>query len=109
MLVPSAYFAYSLYDQQKYNEFVNTFINKEFNEKGNTLIYKKTDYNSDPKTIELAFLSRHFTEDEIRNLNNDLKSYGIADTKLIVRQDSGFNIQNIKKDILNEVKGVNRV
>ncbi len=55
MLVPSAYFAYSLYYQQKYDESVNSFIDKEFNARGNTLIYKKTNYNSDPKTIELAF------------------------------------------------------
>ena len=109
MLVPSAYFAYSLYYQQKYAESVNTFIDKEFNAKGNTLIYKKTNYNSDPKTIELAFLSRRFTDNEIRNLNNDLKAYGISNTKLIVRQDSAFNIQNIKKDILNEVKGADTI
>ncbi len=109
MLVPSAYFAYSLYYQQKYSESVNTFIAKEFNDKGNTLIYKKTNYNSDPKTIELAFLSRRFTDNEIRNLNEDLKAYGLLNTKLIIRQDSAFNIQNIKKDILNEVKGADTI
>ncbi|HEY5408189.1 MAG TPA: TIGR00341 family protein [Ginsengibacter sp.] len=105
MLLPSAYFAYSLYNQQKFKESVNAFIDKEFNAKGNTLIYKRTNYNSDPKTIELAFLSRHFTGNEIKTLNDDLKTYGVANTKLIIRQDSAFNIQNIKNDILNEVKG----
>ena len=109
MLLPSAYFAYSLYYQQKYSESVNTFIDKEFNEKGNTLIYKKTNYNSDPKTIELAFLSRRFNDNEIKNLNGELKNYGLSNTKLIIRQDSAFNIQNIKKDILNEVKGADTI
>ncbi|MEO8413511.1 MAG: TIGR00341 family protein [Ginsengibacter sp.] len=104
MLVPSAYFAYSLYYQQKFKESINTFIEKEFNAEGTTLIYKKTNYNSNPKTIELAFLSRRFTPNELQKLNKDLNHYGLDNTKLIIRQDSGFNLQNIKKDILNEVR-----
>lgn len=104
MLVPSGYFAYSLYYQQKFKESVNAFIEKEFDLKGNTLIYKKTNYSSRPKTVQLAFLSRRFTPAEIQQLNKDLNDYGIGNTRLIIRQDSSFNIQNIKKDILNEVK-----
>ena len=102
MLLPSAYFAYSLYNRQKFKESVNTFINKKFH--GNTLIYKKTNYTTDPKTIELAFLSRRYTPTEIKNLNKELAEFGITDTKLIIRQDSAFNIRNLKKDIMNEVK-----
>lgn len=104
MLLPSAYFAYSLYYQQKFTESVNAFINDEFNARGTTLIYKKTNYNSDPKTIEVAFLSRRFTSNEIKTLNHELAAYGLSNTKLIIRQDSAFNIQNIKNYILNEVK-----
>ncbi len=102
MLLPSAYFAYSLYNRQKFKESVNTFIDKKF--QGNTLIYKKTNYTTDPKTIELAFLSRRYTPTEIKNLNKELAEFGITDTKLIIRQDSAFNIRNLKKDIMNEVK-----
>ncbi len=104
MLLPSAYFAYSLYSQQKFTESINRFIDREFNDKGNTLIYKRTDYNTSPRTVELAFLSRKFTPGEIRDLNARLKDFGISDTRLIIRQDSSFNIQNLKNDILNEVK-----
>ncbi len=104
MLVPSAYFAISLYNQQKFKEAVDTFIEQKFTTEGNTLIYKKTNYNSDPKSIELAFLSKRYTKNEIQNLSNDLKDFGITDTKLIIRQDSSLNIQRLKNDILNEVK-----
>lgn len=104
MLVPSAYFAYSLYYQQKFTEQVTSYLNAEFNSKGNTVIYKRTNYKSHPKTIELAFLSRRFTKSEMQQLNSNLKNFGLTDTKLIIRQDSAFNIQNIKNDILNEVK-----
>ena len=109
MLLPSAYFAYSLYYQQKFTESVQSFINAEFNVKGYTLIYKKTNYDSDPKTIELAFLSRRFSNNEVETLNHQLPAYGLTHTKLIIRQDSGFNMQNIKNDILNEVKSTDTI
>ena len=105
MLVPSAYFAYSLYNQQKFTQSVNKFIEQEFNLKGNTLIYKKTNYTSNPKTIEIAFLSRRYKQNEIQILNEKLSNYGMVDTKLIIKQDSTVDIENLKNDILNEVKG----
>lgn len=66
LLSPSAYFAWSLYEQQKFTQSVNTFIEKEFTDKGETLIYKKTNYQNNPKTIELAFLVKHFDKDEVK-------------------------------------------
>lgn len=105
MLIPSAYFAYTLYNQQKYAQSVNTFIEDVFVKKGYTIIFKKTNYNSDPKTIELAFLSEKFSPLEIQTLEDKLSNFGLANTKLIVKQDSTDNIQNLKNDILNEVKG----
>ena len=104
LLVPSAYFAYSLYQQQKFTESVNAFIVKEFTDNGETLIYKKTNFKKNPKTIELAFLTKHFNRPEIKQLNDRLNSYGIYNTKLIIKQDTTFNISNLKNDILNEVR-----
>ena len=104
LLVPSAYFAWSLYKQQKFTQAVNVFIEKEFIDKGETLIYKKTDYNKNPKTIELAFLSIHFSKYGIDSLNALLNSYGISGARLVIKQDSTLNISVLKNDILNEVK-----
>ncbi|MEP6682879.1 MAG: DUF389 domain-containing protein [Parafilimonas sp.] len=104
LLAPSAYFAYSLYQQQKFTEAVNTFIEKEFTNKGEALIYKKTNLKNNPKTIELAFLTKHFNRPEIKQLNSQLNKYGIYNTRLIIKQDTTFNISNLKNDILNEVK-----
>lgn len=103
MLVPSVYFAYSLYKQQQYTEAVNNFINVELIEKGNTLVYKKTNYKK--KLIELAFLSHRFSNSELDTLNNKLIAYGIAGTKIIIKQDSSDNIQDLKSSILNEIQG----
>ena len=104
LLVPSAYFAYSLYSQQKFTQTINAFIEKQFTDKGETLIYKKTNYSTKPKTIELAFLIKNFTQDEMNKLDSTLNTYGIPETKLIIKQGSELNISGIKNDILNEVK-----
>lgn len=103
MLVPSIYFAYTLYKQQKYIQAVNNFIAREFVENGNAVIYKKTDLNSSPRTLELAFLYRHFPSSEIARFNTKLSSYGIDNTRLIIRQDSVDKIQMLRNSILNEI------
>ncbi|MBL7763051.1 MAG: DUF389 domain-containing protein [Chitinophagaceae bacterium] len=104
MLLPSIYFAYRLYVQQKYQQSVNNFIEKEFTDKGSTIVYKKTNYNSNPKIIELAFLSKRFTKEEIDSLNTRLSAKNIPETKLIIRQDSADKIQLLRNNILNEIK-----
>ncbi|RZJ48632.1 MAG: TIGR00341 family protein, partial [Flavobacterium sp.] len=103
MLVPSTYFAYSLYKEQKYIQAVNNFINDELVATGNTIVYKKTDYKS--KVLELAFLDHRFTATEIKELNQKMKFYGLNQTKIIIKQDSTDNIQVLRNSILNEIKG----
>lgn len=103
MLLPSAYFAFSLYKQQEFKQNVETFIEKEFIEKGNTIVYKKTSYSTLSSAIELAFLNKALTENELIALNQDLKKYGIENTKLTIRKNSIDNINDFKDDILNEV------
>src|SRR5690606_31561493 len=48
MINPSFYLAYNLYQQRTYNDNVNQFLDKEFNNKGYTIIYKKTNFNASP-------------------------------------------------------------
>ncbi len=103
MLVPSAYFAFSLYKQQKFKQSVETFIEKEFIEKGNTIVYKKTIYSKASSNIELAFLNRSFSENEIKLLNEELKKYGLENTKLTIKKNSTDNINTLRNDIFNEV------
>lgn len=90
MIIPSIFFAYRFVDQQNYDGKVKNFLAKEFEEKGNTIIYKKTSYSSVPKKIELAFLTRKFNAEQIKELNTKLKDYKIENTQIIIRQDSAF-------------------
>lgn len=109
MLLPGIYFAYRLFAEQQYQQSVNNFIEQEFTSKGNTVVYKKTNYNSSPKTIELAFLSKRFTKDEIDSLNKKLSAQNIQETKLLIRQDSADRIQLLRNNILNEIKSNNLI
>ena len=99
MIVPSCYLAYNLLNEKRYTQNVENFINDEFINNGYTVIYKKINYNSNPKSIELAFLSKKFDSLEIKQLNTNLKDFGINNTDLVIKQ----NTSDIKSEILNEI------
>lgn len=103
MLLPSGYFAFSLYNQQKFKLGIETFIEKEFIEKGNTIVYKKTNYSIKNSSLELAFLNKSFTDNEIELLNTSLKKYQLSNTTLIIKKNSTYNINSLRNDMLNEV------
>lgn len=103
MLLPSVFFAFTLYKEQQFKQSADNFIEKEFVENGCTLVYKKLNYSASSRTIELAFLKKVFTEPEIQQINEKLNSAGLPNTKLFIRQNSSDNLQNFKDDILNEV------
>ena len=96
MIIPSIYFAYRFNAQQRYYEQVSKFITREFADKGNTVVYRKTHYTTSPKRIELAFLTRKFTAEQIREEERKLAAAGITHTRLVIRQDSDFMAQTSK-------------
>lgn len=104
MIIPSVFFAYRFIEQQNYEVKIKSFISKEFEDKGNTIVYKKTSYSSNPKKIELAFLNRTFSAAQVKEINNRLADYDIADTQVIIRQDSTFLANATTKNLgTNEV------
>ncbi|TXF79569.1 DUF389 domain-containing protein [Chryseobacterium sp.] len=103
IIVPSIYFAVSLYKEQSFKQLTEKFIDSEFLQKGNTLIYKKTNYNTSPRKIELAFLQKTYSDAEVKNINKKLREYGLQNTQVIIKQNAANNLQNLRNDILNEV------
>lgn len=99
MIVPSFYLAYNLYQQRSFDDNVNKFINEEFNNNGYTVIYKKTNFNSAPKKIEVATLTKRFDSAQIVQLNQRLQDYGLSQTELVIRQDE----IDLKSEILSEL------
>lgn len=99
MIVPSIYLAYSLLREKEYHQRVENFIKTEIQDKGQTIIYKKIEYKESPKRVELALLSNDLDSIEIKKLNENLVSFGIQDTELIIKQ----NTSNLKEEILSEI------
>jgi uncharacterized hydrophobic protein (TIGR00271 family) len=99
MIVPSAYLAYNLWNEKKFTKTIDQFINTEFTNKGNMVIFKKLNYNSNPKKVELALLNRKLNNEEIKEYNRMLSDMGITNTELLFRQNS----EDLKAEILNEI------
>lgn len=99
MIVPSFYLAYNLFNEKKFTKTAEQFVQKEFENNGYTVIYKKINYNSNPKTIDIAFLNKKFSNVEIASFNKMLSDNGLENTKLNIRQ----NDTDIKSEILSEI------
>jgi len=105
MLLPSAYLAYSLYREQQFKKNADIFIDDEFTQKGYTVVYKKTDFNAIPKSIELAFLNKRFEKNEVKSLNKELNTNKyLKGTDLLIRQDSTDRFSALRGDILRQVQ-----
>lgn len=105
MLIPSAYLAYSLYREQQFKKNAELFIENEFSGKGYTVVYKKTDFNSKSKKLELAFLSKRFDKAELAELDSTLDANPyLKGTTLLIRQDSTDRFNALKGDILSQMK-----
>ncbi|MDH5825595.1 DUF389 domain-containing protein [Sphingobacterium faecium] len=99
LIIPSVYFAYTLLQQKQFAQKVSNFIQNSFTDKGYTVVFERTNYNTNPKKLELAFLIKKFSKEEVEGLKEQLKDYGITNTELIIRQDNN----DLKADILNEI------
>lgn len=88
MLVPSAWFAYDLFQQQRFRQNVDEFLRNEFERKGQVIVYKKTSYRANPHTIDIALLSKVFTQQEIDTILEKMKLYDLGNTHLHIRQDT---------------------
>lgn len=99
LIIPSIYFAYTLLQQKQYAQKVSNFIQTAFTDKGYTVVFERTTYNANPKKLELAFLIKKFSKEEVEGIKKEMQDYGITNTELIIRQDNN----DLKADILNEI------
>lgn len=97
MIIPSFYLAYNLFQEKKFTSTVEDFINNEFSSRGYTVVYKKLNYGS--KTVDLAFLNRKLSKEDMEMYNRLLRERGLNDAKLVFRQDDA----DLKSEILNEL------
>ena len=72
---PSLYLAYTLFQEKRFHENVAHYITAEFENNGYTIIYKKISYKTSPKTIELAFLDKKFSDEEEKLQHLQYRAY----------------------------------
>ncbi|MDP3394001.1 DUF389 domain-containing protein [Sediminibacterium sp.] len=87
LLVPSIYFAYQMIREKKFKARVDNFIKTEFTDKGQMVVHKKVAVFPTSK-IELAFLTKQFSNNEVASLQNKLAQYKLPNTRLVILQDS---------------------
>src|SRR5690606_17752761 len=104
MLLPSSYLAYNLYREQEFRKRTEQFLDREFTQKGDVIVYRKTYVGKKPKRVELAFLSQRFEPEEIAALNAKLEKAVEERVELVIRQDSTDRLTALKGDIMNEIK-----
>ena len=98
LLVPSIYFAYQMIQEKKFRARVDEFIKTEFIEKGQMVVHKKVAVFPKSK-IELAFLSKRFSNHEVDSLQNKLAQYNLPNTSLVILQDSVIANTSVSNDI----------
>ncbi len=104
MIIPSFYLAYNLFKEKQFTQNVEKFITNEITNNSFTIIYKRTQFNSNPKKIELALLERKLDSNEIAVLNNKLSNYYLENTILQFKQEA----TDLKSEILNEIGNQSR-
>ncbi len=110
VLLPSIYFAYILFDKQKFIENSAKFIEKEFIEHGYTVVYQRTTYESSgANKIELAFLTRNMTQNQIDSMSKRLAIYNIKNTKLEIKSNNTKDLIMMRNDLMNEVSRSQRL
>ncbi|MFL9844796.1 TIGR00341 family protein [Flavobacterium rhizosphaerae] len=105
MILPGGYLAYSLYREQQFKKNIDEFVENEFTDKGCTIVFKKSTFNSVTKKLELAFLSKRFDKSDIKHLTDlmDSNKY-LEGTELVIRQDSTDRFNALKGDILSQIR-----
>ena len=104
MITPAVYLAYTFVEQNNFNQNAERFIRDNFENNGYVVIYKSISYSTTPKSIDVAFLSKRFTEEEIVTLNNKLSDYGLGQTNLKIRQNGLQLTDEEWRSILAEVE-----
>ena len=105
MIIPSGYLAYTLYEKQQFSKNADLFAEQEFTAKGYTIVYKKSGYTPKKKVLELAFLSKRFSDSEIDFLKKKIsENRYLKGTHLLIRQDSTDRFNALKGDILSQIK-----
>ncbi len=103
MLIPAVYFAWQTVQKNKFQQQATRFILDNFQNKDYTLIYKKFKYFRTGSVIELAFLNKKFSNDEVAEYNRLFDKYYLPHTKINFLQDLNQLTSTDMKQVLDQI------
>ena len=105
IVTPAIYLAYTFVEQNNFNQNVESFVQEVFEDEGYVVIYENHNYTQSGATIELAFLSERFSEEQIENFKARLSDFGLDDAELIIRQNGFALTEEEWQSFLDEANG----
>lgn len=103
IVTPAIYLAYTFVDQNNFNQNVDQYIARVFEDRGYVIIHRDIKYSRTDSIVELAFLSDRFSPDQISNFEDRLPDFGLINTSLIVRQNSFALTEEDWKAVLSDI------
>ena len=92
VIVPSIFFAWNMVNETRFNSQVIKYLQDvQASEvmSGNEIINSNRIYTKNERAVTISIIGNQLEEDQIEFLEKKLLSYGLTNTKLIVRQTSG--------------------
>lgn len=114
--LPSIYIAYNIVKDTVYQNSIDRFVEQEFNFPNTQVVNKKlTSDTSGQKVLEVFLIGEHVNQQAIDNINSQRNNYGIADSKLVVKQGiketKDVDMGELKAGLLEELyeKNINAI
>ena len=102
-LVPSAYFAYQLVQQEVFRARAKTFVMQEFN--GLQSHVAQLDIEPDSRKIEVTLIGEFFTPEKVAEVSARLADQGLTGAQLQLHQvkDSHVDVTLLKTSLMNDL------
>ncbi|WP_295211342.1 DUF389 domain-containing protein [Ruminococcus sp.] len=97
-MLPSIYLAYDIVNTQVDTSSAERFISDAFDFEGTQIVQKTI--STDDKLIEVALLGKKISADETKELQNELKDYGLKGYKLVITQtevEKGVTAEEVER------------
>lgn len=105
IILPAVYTAFMFVEQNNFKVQAEEYITNVFEDRGYVVIYKDINNSQTEQSIELAFFSEKFSDEQIVEFEDRLDDYGLAGTELIIKQN-GFSLTEEEwQSVLADVRG----
>jgi uncharacterized hydrophobic protein (TIGR00271 family) len=105
IISPAIYLAYTFVGQTNFNQNADQFISRVFEDMGYVVIHREISYSRTDSSIEIAFLTERFSNQQIDAFAARLPDFGLVNTKLDIRQNSFALTEDEWIAALNEIRG----